>query len=267
VPIEGAGERRDAAGEKVRRDNSAVERAQLESERELRLQIIRMKRGDAKDVGAIGTMTNNLAWTPPIGDADIAPSRSERIEGDGYFTLDSEWIVPALLGAVSIKGRVPEPATGRGHLSRELKRAGLPVESSDIRHRADPLVPDIAIGEIRKLESLAGFSWAVTNLPYSDLEVRAEILVKLGMRDRCSVALLVRAEWPIAKARRNLIHSHPWFHGIVQLTSRSGWVERTKDSGSPRHNFCWCVWGAQPRRGDAWIRWAGKAPPSLIGAR
>ena len=25
--------------------------------------------------------------------------------------------------------------------------------------------------------------------------------------------------------------------------------------------------GAQPRQGDAWIRWAGKAPPSLIGAR
>jgi hypothetical protein len=33
----------------------------------------------------------------------------------------------------------------------------------------------------------------------------------------------VRAEWPIAKARRNLIHSHPWFHGIVQLTSRPRW--------------------------------------------
>jgi hypothetical protein len=73
--------------------------------------------------------------------------------------------------------------------------------------------------------------------------------------------------WPIAKARRNLIHSHPWFHGVVQLTSRPRWVERTKDSGSPRHNFCWCVWGAQPRQGDAWIRWAGKARPSLVRAR
>ena len=103
----------------------------------------------------------------------------------------------------------------------------------------------------------------VTNLPYGDLEELAEILVKLGTRDRCGVALLVRAEWPIAIARRNLIHSHPWFHGIVQLTSRPRWVERTKDSWSPRHDFCWCIWGAQPRQGDAWIRWAGKAPPSL----
>ena len=108
---------------------------------------------------------------------------------------------------------------------------------------------------------------AVTNLPYSDLEGLAEILVRLGSRNRCGVALLVRAEWPIAKTRRNLIHSHPWFHGIVQLTSWPRWVERTKDSESPRHNFCWCVWGAQPREGDAWIRRAGKVPPSLIGAR
>jgi hypothetical protein len=69
----------------------------------------------------------------------------------------------------------------------------------------------------------------------------AEILVRLGTRGRCGVALLVRAEWPIAKARRNLIHRHPWFHGVVMLTSRPRWVERTKDSESPRHNFCWCV--------------------------
>ena len=69
----------------------------------------------------------------------------ERIEGDGYFTLDSEWIVPTLLGAVPIKGRVLEPAAGRGHISLELKRAGPIVESFDIqayeksarpRHRA-----------------------------------------------------------------------------------------------------------------------------------
>jgi hypothetical protein len=75
-------------------------------------------------------VTSALAWTPPIGHADIAPSRFERIEGDGYFTLDSDWIVPTLLGAMPITGRVLEPAAGCGHLSLELKRAGLIVESS-----------------------------------------------------------------------------------------------------------------------------------------
>ena len=208
-------------------------------------------------------MTNALAWTPPIGHADIAPSRFERIEGDGYFTLDSDWIVPALLGAMPIKGRVREPTAGPGHISLELKRAGLIVESFDIRAYENPLVPDIRQGDIRSLESLAGFSWAVTNLPYGDLEELAEILVRLGTRDRCGVALLVRAEWPIAKARHNLIHRHPWFHGVVMLTSRPRWVPREQETASPRHNFAWAVWGAQPRVGDAWIRWAGKAPPSL----
>jgi hypothetical protein len=144
-------------------------------------------------------MANALAWTPPIGHADIAPSRIERFEGDGYFTLVSEWIVPALLGAVPIKGRVAEPAAGRGHISHELKRAGLTVESFHIRAYENPLVPDIGQGDIRSLESLTGFSWAVTNLPYGDLEELAEVLVRLGSCDRCGVALLVRAEWPIAK--------------------------------------------------------------------
>ena len=145
----------------------------------------------------------------------------------------------------------------------ELKRAGLIVESFDIRAYENPLVRDIGQGDIRSLESLAGFSWAVTNLPYRDLEKLAEILVRLGSRDRCGVALLVRAEWPTAKARRNLIHSHPWFHRIVQLRpGRGGWSGRR--TASRRGTISVGAYGARNR---ARIRWAGKAPPSLIGAR
>ena len=97
-------------------------------------------------------MTSALAYTPPVGHADIAPTRFERIEGDGYLTLDAPWIVPALLSAAPIRGRVLEPAAGRGHISRELKRAGCVVESFDIRAYENPLVPDIKLGDIRKLE-------------------------------------------------------------------------------------------------------------------
>ena len=46
------------------------------------------------------------AWTPPQGRADIAPSRYERIEGDGYLTIDAHWVVPALLRSAPIEGRV-----------------------------------------------------------------------------------------------------------------------------------------------------------------
>ena len=84
----------------------------------------------------------------------------------------------------------PRPAAAI--ISRELKRAGCEVESFDIRAYEDPLVPDIGLGDIRKLETLAGFAWVVTNLPYGDLEELAEILVGSGHATaaawRCSCA-------------------------------------------------------------------------------
>ena len=119
-------------------------------------------------------------WTPPIGHADIAPSRFERIEGDGYLTIDAHWVVPALLRSVPIEGRVLEPAAGRGHLSFELRRAGLEVASFDLHRYANPLVPDIEKGDIRRLATLEGFAWAVTNLPYGDLEELATHLIGLA---------------------------------------------------------------------------------------
>ena len=52
------------------------------------------------------------AWRPPQGRADIAPSRFERIEGDGYLTIDAHWVVPALLRSAPIEGRALELAAG-----------------------------------------------------------------------------------------------------------------------------------------------------------
>jgi hypothetical protein len=199
-----------------------------------------------------------MTWTPPAGHADIAPSRFERLEGDGYLTLDAPWIVRALLRSTPIAGRILEPAASRGHLSRELKRAGYDVVSRDIKAYAAPLVDDIAIGDIRALESLMGFDFVITNLPYR-LEELAEILVKHGVRDGCEVALLVRAEWIVPKARRNLVHRHPWFAGAVMLTARPRWVPQEQERASPRHNFAWAVWGVAPPKGDPWLRFAGKA--------
>jgi hypothetical protein len=149
-------------------------------------------------------MAKALAWTPPIGHADIAPSRHERIEYDGYLTIDAHWIIPALLRSVPIEGRVLEPAAGRGHLSLELRRAGLDVLSFDLHRYAHRLVHDIGTGDIRGLTTLEGFAWVVTNLPYSDLEELATHLIGLGLglgvRGRCGVALLVRTEWIVPSA-------------------------------------------------------------------
>jgi hypothetical protein len=49
------------------------------------------------------------AWAKPQGHADIAPSRFERLERDGYFTIDSDWIIPALCRAVRVEGPILEP--------------------------------------------------------------------------------------------------------------------------------------------------------------
>ena len=93
-------------------------------------------------------------WTPPQGHADIARSRFERIEGDGYLTIDAPWVVPALLRSFPIEGRVLEPAAGRGHLSLELRRAGFEITSFDSRRYENPLVADIGLGDIRELTTL-----------------------------------------------------------------------------------------------------------------
>jgi hypothetical protein len=117
-------------------------------------------------------------WTAPQGHADIAPSRHERIEYDGYLTIEAPWIVPALLdGVPAIAGRILEPAAGRGHLSLELRRTGLEVVSFDLRRYANPLIDDIGIGDIRELTTLKGFDFVVTNLPNGDLEELATHLI------------------------------------------------------------------------------------------
>ena len=87
---------------------------------------------------------------------------------------------------------------------------------------------------------LEGFAWVVTNLPYCDLGELATHLIGLGVRDRCTVALLVRAEWIVPKARRRLVRKHPHFAGAVMLTATPCWVERAQGA-SPRHNLAWGV--------------------------
>ena len=151
----------------------------------------------------------------------------------------------------------PRRHAGQGHLSLELKRAGLEVTSFDLHRYEDPLVPDIGVGDISQLGSLADYDWVVTNLPYTHLTELATRLTDLGARDHCGVALIVRSQWLVPKARVRLIHTHPYFAGAVMMTKRPRW---TADQGKgPRHDFSWCVWGATPRVGDSWLRFAGRS--------
>jgi hypothetical protein len=150
---------------------------------------------------------------------------------------------------------VPE-LDARGQAEQALEEAKRIARDA---HRA--LIPDIEIRDLRSIDTLSGFNWAITNLPYRDQDVLAAHLVELGARDGCNVALLTRAEWIVAGARRQLVHHHPNFAGVVHLTSRPRWTETLL--ASPRHNFIWAVWSAEPRPPgvDAWARFADRRSP------
>lgn len=179
---------------------------------------------------------------------DIAPSRFGRREGDGYFTIDSAWIIPALCRAVRVEGPVFEPCAGRGHMVCELRALGFTVWASDLHAYPDPLAPDIETGrDVFALRGLAGFRFVVTNLPYQDQSAILAHLLPIAARDGASIAVLARSEWSSAKARRALVHENPRFAGEVRLTKRPEWVRPA--IASPRHWFSWFVW-APGRRAD-----------------
>jgi hypothetical protein len=191
---------------------------------------------------------------------DIAPSRFARIDREGYFTIDADWIVPALCHAVHLEGPILEPCAGAGHMVRELRALGLTVHAADLFAYADSLVPDIAPGvDVFDLKSLDGYRFAVTNLPYRAQDDILAHLLPIASRDGCSVAVLARSEWSSAKARCALVHENPRFAGEVRLTKRPVWVRPT--IASPRHWFSWFVWSPEPRAPDRdpFLRFAGWA--------
>ena len=150
-------------------------------------------------------MVTMRAWAKPQGHADMAPSRFERLERDGYFTIDSDWIIPTLCRAVRVEGPILEPCAGRGNMVRELRELGFVVRAADLYAYADTLVPDIKSGaDVFDLKSLAGYRFIVTNLPYREQAAILAHLLPIAARDGIKVAVLARSEWSSAKARRAL---------------------------------------------------------------
>lgn len=163
-----------------------------------------------------------------------------------------------------IKGRVREPTAGPGHISLELKRAGIIVESFDIRAYENPLVPDIGQGDIRNLEKsrrilVGGNESALWRSRRAGRDSRP---LRNSRPLRGGAARARRMD------RKGSAQSDPPAFVVprcshADLSAALG-AARAGD-GQPAAQFRLGVWGAQPRVGDAWIRWAGKAPPSLYG--
>jgi hypothetical protein len=64
-----------------------------------------------------------------------------------------------------------------GEVADRFLRSTVWLASFDLHRYANPLVPDIEKGDIRRLTTLEGFAWAVTNLPYKALEELATHLI------------------------------------------------------------------------------------------
>lgn len=172
----------------------------------------------------------------------------KRIKHEAYFTLDAEMAVGALLGAVAVHGPVLEPCAGVGHLVVELRKRGIETDAADLVAHPQPLITGIEIDDVMAMKSLRNYSSLVTNLPYRDQDRILRHILPIAHRDEVAVAILTRSAWHHAKARRELVHENPWFHGIVHLPRRPWWSEdRTH---SPRYDFTWVVWGAHRREAE-----------------
>jgi hypothetical protein len=189
---------------------------------------------------------------------DVAPSRFERFGRDEYFTLDADWIIPALCRSVKVESPILEPCAGRGHIVHALRVLGFVVRAADLYAYPDSLVPDINTGaDVFDLKSLAGYRFVVTNLPYREQAAILAHLLPIAARNGAHVAILARSEWSSARARRALVHENPRFAGEMRLTKRPVWVRPA--IASPRHWFSWFFWSSEPRTSDRdpFLRFAG----------
>jgi hypothetical protein len=188
---------------------------------------------------------------------DVAPSQFARFPRDEYFTIDSHWLEPSLLGSVAIESPILEPAAGLGHIVVELRRHRFRVTASDLYAHPNPLIDDIATADIFDLDSLAGYRWVVSNLPYQRQNDILRHLLPIAARDDCSVAVLARSEWRSARDRRALIHANRRFAGEIALSRRPVWIRPA--IASPRHWFSWFIFSPEPRAPgqDAFLPFAG----------
>ena len=177
---------------------------------------------------------------------DIAPSRFARIDHDGYFTIDADWIVPALCRAVHVDEPILEPCAVADTWPSNYARSGsrsMPQTFTTTKIRSSSTSSPAPTSSI-----FYGYRFIVTKLPYEDQVAILAHILPIVARDGCSVAVLARSEWRSAQDRRALVHDDPHFAGEVVLMKRPIWIRRVIKS--PRHWLSWYVWSPVPRMSD-----------------
>ena len=169
---------------------------------------------------------------------------------DAYWT--PEWCTSLLLKTFLFRGRVWEPASGRGHICRVLARHAYGVCATDIADHGhhDRLANFLEERTLpREVETI------ITNPPYSDAEAFVRHALLLTGEIRGQVAMLLRNEFDCASSRVDMFDM-PFACKLV-LTKRPRWSEDNK--ASPRHNFAWFIWDWE-HVGPPMIRHQEKTP-------
>lgn len=191
----------------------------------------------------------------------------ERREKEQYFT--QHWCTQALCPHIPNyvwRGRVWEPAAGRGDIAAVLQADGIDVFCTDIDtsnfdhetgsiSEADFLDPDV-------IKKFAGDSYGVTgiitNPPYGgkvDYYGKkisyAEAFVRTAIESGIPfVAMLLRSEFNHGARRRDLfINPDFFFSKEIVLTARPRWdwwydKDPWEKDNAPMHNFSWFIWDA-----------------------
>lgn len=170
----------------------------------------------------------------------------ERADNDAYYTPD--WCTEALLAKVNFRGKIWEPASGKGRMAAVLQRAGYTVVESDIDANATGSCLDFLTCD-RMLEDSVSL---VTNPPYHIGAAFVRHALALALPQGGMVAMLLRHEFDCAKTRRPLFE-RPEFRVKLVLTTRPRWIAESTGN-SPRHNFSWYVWDAK-HEGPAQLGW------------
>ncbi|MEO5375688.1 MAG: hypothetical protein H7840_15705 [Alphaproteobacteria bacterium] len=168
----------------------------------------------------------------------------ERVDNDAYYTPN--WCTEALLSRVTFRGRVWEPAAGKGRMAAVLRAADYDVVESDIdpeETRLDFLTCKAMLGDTTSI---------VTNPPYYIAVKFVRHALALALPAGGMVAMLLRHEFDCAKTRRYLFE-RPEFREKLTLTTRPRWIAGPTGN-APRHNFAWYVWDAT-HRGPPTLGW------------
>ena len=168
----------------------------------------------------------------------------ERRENDAYYTEPR--VTEALLGALELRGRVWEPAAGRGDMADVIEKAGYHVVATDIDRDWD------FFDFIRPHH---GYETIITNPPYSVAVRFVRHALDLMEPVGGMVVMLFRNEWDSAASRRDLFTEKPFrTKYVLTFRPRWDWWETDKPKTGPRHNFSWFVWDWR-HTGPATIAW------------